>query len=804
MRVFPRVSRWVACSLAIVVVAAGLTATAELAEPTAASAISGSQFDPGNIISDTNFFNGNAMTQSQIQAFLTAQVGVCTDTNCLNVLNVLTTDKPAKYSDAGNLVCNTYSGSASEPAAAVIYKVQVACGISAKVILVTLQKEQGLVTKNSVSSGILERAMGYGCPDSTGGTCASTYYGFFNQIYWAAWQMKRYGTPRVFGSYQPGINSIQWSPNGSCGSGSVTIANRATAALYNYTPYQPNAAALANLSGLGDGCSAYGNRNFWVYYSNWFGSPNGLSIASPAISSIDSIAATALSINIAGWSVFPDSRTSSVNVAAQVGENWYGFTANQTNPGAENALPGSGQNHGFAGSISVGAGNYSVCIWISEQTNAATLVGCRSVSVPATQPSVNSIVSVTASAGGASIAGWSVWPASPNVAVNIAAQVGDNWYGFVADQASSAAAIAVPSGGSNHGFSGTIPLQPGSRNICIWVSQPDGSALLIGCRSVVVPALQPSVSSLDSVIPTATGVSISGWSVWPATPGVSVNVAAQVGGSWYGFAANRASSAASAAVLGAGENHGFAGTIPLPSGPANVCLWVSQPDGSASLLGCRSVVVPTSAPSVSSIDSVVAIAGGVNITGWSVWPQAPGVAVNVAAAISGKWYGFSANTPSAGAALAVPGSGGNHGFTGSVPLPAGTYQVCLWVSQPDGSALSIGCRSVVVSALAAAVSGIDSISASSSSVSFSGWAVWPDSLGSSVNIAVNVASQWVGFTANQNNAGGSVAVVGAGPNHGFAGRVSVSPGTHTVCIWVTEQSNLTATNAGCRIIVVPR
>ena len=42
------------------------------------------------------------------------------------------------------------------------------------------------------------------------------------------------------------------------------IENRATAALYYYTPFTPNAAALANLGGTGDACLSYGNRNFWL------------------------------------------------------------------------------------------------------------------------------------------------------------------------------------------------------------------------------------------------------------------------------------------------------------------------------------------------------------------------------------------------------------------------------------------------------------------------------------------------------------------------------------------------------------
>ena len=67
-------------------------------------------------------------------------------------------------------------------------------------------------------------------------------------------------------------NNVRYNPNASCGSSPVYIANQATAGLYNYTPYQPNAAALAAGAGSGDYCSAYGNRNFWIYFTNWFGS----------------------------------------------------------------------------------------------------------------------------------------------------------------------------------------------------------------------------------------------------------------------------------------------------------------------------------------------------------------------------------------------------------------------------------------------------------------------------------------------------------------------------------------------------
>lgn len=73
---------------------------------------------------------------------------------------------------------------------------------------------------------------------------------------------------------KPGNNYILWNvQNTGCGGSNVFIETKATAALYTYTPYQPNQAALNNLYGTGDGCSAYGNRNFWRIFHDWFSSP---------------------------------------------------------------------------------------------------------------------------------------------------------------------------------------------------------------------------------------------------------------------------------------------------------------------------------------------------------------------------------------------------------------------------------------------------------------------------------------------------------------------------------------------------
>ena len=229
-----------------------------------------SQFKAGNIISDAVFFNSATMTEAQIQSFLESKVSSCrSGYTCLKDYYVQT------RSIAADAMCGAYSGGGSERASRVIYKVAQACGINPQVILVMLQKEQGLITSTAPSSWAYQAAMGQGCPDTA--ACDARYYGLFNQVYGGAWQLKRYanppGTSNYFTWYAPGkIWHILYHPNSGCGRGPVYIENQATANLYYYTPYQPNAAAIAAGYGTGDSCSSYGNRNFFNYFTDWFGS----------------------------------------------------------------------------------------------------------------------------------------------------------------------------------------------------------------------------------------------------------------------------------------------------------------------------------------------------------------------------------------------------------------------------------------------------------------------------------------------------------------------------------------------------
>ena len=300
-------------AMSVLALAVGLLVAVAPVAP-GAQAADMSQFQAGNIISDELFFNGDAMSAAEVQAFLDAKVPSCSGGYvCLK--NYTETTRTI----AGNPMCSAYQGAANESAATIIYKVGKACGISQKTILVMLQKEQGLVTSTAPSTGRYRAAMGAGCPDTA--ACDSEYYGFFNQVHFGSYQLKRYTQPPGTGAgtewytrydlWKPvgQVSNILYSPvrddagNYVCGTKSVYIANQATHSLYIYTPYTPNTAALNAGYGLGDGCSAYGNRNFFNYYYDWFGSTTAVrpnAQVTPTISGATTVGAT-LTANPGTW-----------------------------------------------------------------------------------------------------------------------------------------------------------------------------------------------------------------------------------------------------------------------------------------------------------------------------------------------------------------------------------------------------------------------------------------------------------------------------------------------------------------------
>lgn len=244
--------------------------------PTSAAPIVG--FRAGNIIDDAIFTNKSSMSPTQIQQFLESQVPVCDTFG----------QEPSEFGGGTRaqwaaargysppFTCLKDFSEGGKTASQIIYDVAQQFSINPQVLIVLLQKEQSLITDEwpIPQSSQYRTATGYGCPDTA--PCDAEYFGLTNQLTWSGRMFRAImdASPTWYTPYVLGNNYIQYNPNASCGGSNVFIENRATQALYNYTPYQPSQAALDAGWGQVD-CGAYGNRNFYLYFTSWFGPSNG-------------------------------------------------------------------------------------------------------------------------------------------------------------------------------------------------------------------------------------------------------------------------------------------------------------------------------------------------------------------------------------------------------------------------------------------------------------------------------------------------------------------------------------------------
>jgi hypothetical protein len=261
-------------------------------------------FVPNNIIDDNTFSNSGSMSAAQIDAFLNGFQYSCISPNSGFLARV-----PTGYSPSGGFTFGGYQTAGSVIAtAAQVY------GLNPQVLIVTLEKEQNLVTGRYSSTYCAPAndnnhkyaaAAGYGCPDSTttysysgldlyqrngvtqtsvGPTCVNTAAkaGFSQQIIRAAWLLK-FGQQRSLGNTNWAVIQGSWDNSddlSTCYAGPMTQGYRkrcpsdqnavyydgyttidststhmdtgATAALYWYTPH------------------FHGNQLFSDTFQSWF------------------------------------------------------------------------------------------------------------------------------------------------------------------------------------------------------------------------------------------------------------------------------------------------------------------------------------------------------------------------------------------------------------------------------------------------------------------------------------------------------------------------------------------------------
>ncbi|WP_139196405.1 MULTISPECIES: hypothetical protein [unclassified Curtobacterium] len=509
---------------ALAVAATGMTFGTVLSEATTtepASAAVASQFDPGNIISDAAFYNGSAMNAAAVQSFLNSVAPNCTQQSggpvCLKNFS-----QKVSTINAVSGRCSAIAGG-TKSAATIIAQVGAACGISQKALLVLLEKEQGIVSTSRPTNWMYQHATGFACPDTA--PCDPAYRGFAQQVYAAGLQFKRYQATPTSWAYQAGRNnSILLNPNAACGRKTVYIKNQATAGLYIYTPYTPNSAAMSNLYGSGDSCSAYGNRNFWRMYTDWFGSSNG---GGNPYGNVDAVTASSTSsITVTGWAVDPDT-TKALRVAFYVdGAGAKTVTADVKRSDLADTLGSGNTAHGFSAELTgLSVGAHSVCTYaINQGAGANTLLGCYTRTITSAPPK-GTLDSATGGLGTISVSGWVLDPDSSKPAPWKVLVDGVSKASGTADRTRTDVAKVYKGVGSTLGFAKTIGgITPGSRAVTLYTMDKPGTGYVkVASKSVVVSApstgptgktgsVRGSYESLTGGAGTAT---VLGWAIDP-------------------------------------------------------------------------------------------------------------------------------------------------------------------------------------------------------------------------------------------------------------------------------------------------
>jgi len=221
-------------------------------------------FNPNNIISDADLMAYDTMDINAIQNFLQSKGSYLANYSTVNTHGVVKSAAEIIYDAThNNYDCEGVTLSETPNEAEKIIKCRRITTVNPKFILVLLQKEASLIEDSAPSQSRLDWATGYGCPDSW--VCNPYYKGFGKQVNSAALQFLAYMQEQHRYTYKAGQTYTFTNPYGTISKEpmSVTPQNKATAALYNYTPHVFN-----------------GNYNVYKLWNRYFGS----AVTQPTIS----------------------------------------------------------------------------------------------------------------------------------------------------------------------------------------------------------------------------------------------------------------------------------------------------------------------------------------------------------------------------------------------------------------------------------------------------------------------------------------------------------------------------------------
>jgi hypothetical protein len=212
-----------------------------------------------------------------------------------------------------------------------------------------------------------------------------------------------------------------------------------------------------------------------------------------------------------------------------------------------------------------------------------------------------------------------------------------------------------------------------------------------------MPDAAPAFGALDTVTTAGQAVTVSGWAADPDTD-APVHVHVYVDGMLTTTTADQLRLDVAAVFPALGSQRGFRLTVPAAPGDRRVCVYAINNNltGPHTLLGCRTVTVPAphAAAPFGVLDAVQWSGGTVTVTGWAHDPDT-GAPILVHVYLDGAAAPTTivAGEPRPDVALALPGAGPAHGFSGTF---AAARRVCVYAINDNlvGPHTLLGCRSI--------------------------------------------------------------------------------------------------------------
>ncbi len=321
--------------------------------------------------------------------------------------------------------------------------------------------------------------------------------------------------------------------------------------------------------------------------------------------------------------------------------------------------------------------------------------------------------------------------------------------------------------------------------------------------------------SFDSVTAPSTGtIDVTGWAMHgtddsPVT--LRVTVSSSDAGS---FQAVDPRPDVAAKYAGYSPDHGFGQVVSATSGYHTVCVYgVNVIGGPDTLLGCRGVTVPGTAPvltgpaanPIGHLDFVQGGPASVRVVGWALDPETAGP-INVAVYVDNAFAGnFQAALSRSDVAAAHPNYGSSHGFDQAVRgIAPGNHRVCVYALNIGNGTTNptLGCATANVPT-GNPTGHLDVVQATPGGFVMWGWTLDPDTA-APIAVHVTIDGRLVGvLTANQSRGDVAAAFPLYGASHGFAAQLTSAAGTHTVCAYGMNVGGGSGNpSLGCRTVSV--